>query len=418
VETFGLNDSFSATHTRSNVVLGILSKLQSFSAVFNQMMDIGFVSNVVYPFVKGGAEKRIHEIGTRLVAEGHHITVYGRHFWDGPAETTYQGLTLRAVAPQTELYAGERRSITEAIDFSTRLILPLRSRLSANEHDLLVVSVFPYFPVFSAQLASIGTDTPVVTTWHEVWGSYWEEYLNILSPCGKLVERAAARVPQYPIAVSGVTADRLARMGTGRSDIRIIPNGIDVERIRRATLPDGANKYDILFAGRLIADKNVSLLLDAFDALAAEYDVTLGIIGDGPERERLQRQAAGLTHAANVDLLGFLDDYEDVLGHMSAASIFASPSTREGFGITFAEAMAADCTVIAADHPDSAASEVIGDAGFVVDPTVEALRSALNNALQGTRPPDDPVTRAQHYDWDTVALKAETAYERAVKREW
>jgi len=46
-------------------------------------MDIAFVSNVVYPFVTGGAEKRIHEIGTRLADQGHEVTVYGRHFWDG-----------------------------------------------------------------------------------------------------------------------------------------------------------------------------------------------------------------------------------------------------------------------------------------------------------------------------------------------
>lgn len=39
--------------------------------------------------------------------------------------------------------------------------------------------------------------------------------------------------------------------------------------------------------------------------------------------------------AGRVEMLGFLDDYADVLGHMRAADVFASPSTREGFGITF-----------------------------------------------------------------------------------
>ena len=41
-------------------------------------MRIVFVSNVVHPFVTGGAQKRIHEIGTKLAADGHEITVYGR----------------------------------------------------------------------------------------------------------------------------------------------------------------------------------------------------------------------------------------------------------------------------------------------------------------------------------------------------
>lgn len=65
--------------------------------------------------------------------------------------------------------------------------------------------------------------------------------------------------------------------------------------------------------------------------------------------------------------------------------------------------MAADCTVIAVDRPDSAADEVIDDAGFLVDPTVESLTETLHATLRSDRPPTDPVARSQRYDWDTVA---------------
>lgn len=95
-----------------------------------------------------------------------------------------------------------------------------------------------------------------------------------------------------------------------------------------------------------------------------------------------------------------------------------TPSTREGFGITFAEAMAADCTVIAADHAESAADKVIGDAGFLVDPTVDSVTEILARAVRGERPPSNPVERAQRYDRDSVADQAETAYQRAVEGCW
>ena len=256
-------------------------------------MRIAFVSNVVHPFATGGARKRIHEIDTRLAADGHEITVYGRHFWDGPPETTHEGLTLRAVAPAADLYTDDRRSVTEAIDFAARLAHPLHRRLAANDHNLVVASVFPYFPVLAAKLAALGTDTPLVTTWHEVWREYWESYLGGAAPFGKAIEQVTARLPQQPIAVSAVTADRLAEIGPTRESIDVVPNGIDVDRIQSAPLPEshGHDAYDVLFAGRLIEDKNVALLLDTFNAVADQSDATLGIIGDGPEADRLQQQA-------------------------------------------------------------------------------------------------------------------------------
>lgn len=381
-------------------------------------MKIAYVSNVVYPFVTGGAEKRIHEVGTRLAAEGHEVTVYGRHFWDGPKVITHEGLTLRAVAPDAELYADDRRSIREAIDFAARLAVPLRRHLNQGEHDLVDVSVFPFFPVPSTELARIGTGIPLMTTWHEVWRDYWNDYLGSLAPFGKTVERFTARVPQHPIAVSGITADRLAEIGPNRESIEVVPNGIDIDQIQSAPLPDEKEQFEVLFAGRLIADKNVALLLEAFDTVAGDHDVTLGIIGDGPERNRLEAQRDGLTHADCVEFLGFLDDYENVLGHMRAAQIFASPSSREGFGLTYAEAMAAGCTVIAADHPDSAADEVIGDAGFLAPPTVVDVADTLERALHGERPSMDPQARANIFDWDRVADEALEAYRAAIDGTW
>lgn len=376
-------------------------------------MDVAFVSNVVYPFVTGGAEKRIHEIGTRLVERDHDVTVYSRHFWDGPRETTHEGMTLRAVSPERDLYGEDgQRSIGEALEFAKDAVRPLRQ--NAADHDVVVASVFPYFPVLAAKLALAGTGTPLVTTWHEVWGDYWNEYLGTLGPFGKAVEHATARVPQHPIAVSGVTADRLAARGQPRERIRTVPNGIDYDQIRR--VEPAADAFDVLFAGRLIEDKRVGVLLDAFDAV--DTDATLGIIGDGPHRDALERQAAGLDSADRVTFLGFLDDYEDVLAHMRGARVFASPSTREGFGITYAEAMAAGCLVVGADHPNSAADEVIQDGGFLVEPTVDALAETLERALRGVTPPANPEDVARQFDWDNVATEAAEAYRAAVDRDW
>lgn len=379
-------------------------------------MRVAFVTNVVFPFIKGGAQKRIYEIGTRLAADGHEVTVYSRHFWDGPEDMVYEGMRLRSVAPDTDLYVGDRRSIKEALDFATRAFSPLRRRLQRDEHDVIVACVFPYFPILTTKAASLGTGTPLITTWHEVWGDYWKEYLGFVYPFGKFTERITARTPQYPIAVSNITADCLATIGPSRESIRVVPNGIDLKQITTASIP--TKSYNILFVGRLMEHKNIDILLEAFDKVVEKYDATLGIIGDGPEREYLEAKHNSLSHPDRIEFLGFVDEYEEVIGQMHAADIFVSPSTREGFGITLLEAMAADCTVIAADCPNSAANEVIQDAGFCVDPTIESLSEVLNRALRGERPASNPVDQARQYDWDEIAHRARDAYRAAVEGTW
>lgn len=373
-------------------------------------MDIGFVTNVVYPFVKGGAQKRVHEIGSRLAADGHDVTVYGRKYWDGPPRRRLDGMRLVGVAPEHELYVGDRRSIVEAVSFAGRA-LPTLLRRGSN-HDVIVVSVFPYFPVASAVVAGVANAVPIVTTWHEVWDEYWEEYLEHFSTAAKVVERATARLPQHPIAVSEVTAARLATIGVGRDTIDVVPNGIDVEQI--ATVQPVESGYDVLFVGRLIPEKNVDVLLQAFDNVADEHDVTLGVVGDGPAAATVENLAGSLSASDRISFLGFLPDHTDVLAQMRAAEAFVNLSTREGFGISCLEAMAAGCVVIGADHPRSAIGEVVGDAGFVVEPSVDMVTTVLDEVLGGMCPPEDPVDRAGMYDWDRITASAVRSYERAL----
>ena len=372
-------------------------------------MDIGFLSNVVYPFVKGGAEKRIYEIGRRLAAEGHDVTVYGRYYWDGPAVIDYEGMTYHAVAPASELYEDERRSISEAMSFAARALPDLRRE--ATNHDVLDASQFPYFPVLAARLSTLGLDVPLVVTWHEVWGEYWREYLGALAPGGQLVEAVTANVDHHPVAVSRSTADDLDALRCQDDPIDVVPNGIDLDRIRDIEPADDA--ADVLYVGRLSEHKNVDLLIDAFESVAADTDAVMQVVGDGPERDRLEARAAASTASDRIEFLGFVDDHEDVLAYMRAADVFASPSTREGFGITYLEALAADCTVIAADHPDSAATDVLGDAAFAVTPSTSALVDVLERALQGAEPTGDADAVVEAHDWDAVATKALASYKAA-----
>ncbi|MFW6018710.1 MAG: glycosyltransferase family 4 protein [Halapricum sp.] len=367
-------------------------------------LDVALVSNVAYPFVKGGAERRFYELGRRLADRNHNVTLYTRRYWGDGDEYEQEGVTLRAVAPRRELYIGERRSIGEAVEFSARLARPLLT----SDHDVIDVSVFPYFPVFPAAAAAARSDAALVTTWHEVWNRYWLEYIGALGVGGIVVERLAARLAGRAVAVSGLTADRLETIGVPGTRITTIYNGIDTDRI--AAVDPDPDAPEVLFVGRLVESKRVDQLLSAFDRIAAGRDIRLGIVGDGPESDRLRAQADALDSRDRITFYGPVEQDRDVYSLMRGASVFVSPSTREGFGLALLEAMAADCQVVAVRHPDSAVEEVVDDAGLLVGSTVAAIADGLAAVLDGERPATLPRDVAQRFDWGRIVDEVERLY--------
>jgi glycosyltransferase involved in cell wall biosynthesis len=369
-------------------------------------LNIAFATPVIYPFVKGGAEKRIHEIGSRLTRRGHKITVYSRHWWDGKKNRIHAGMQLRAVGPPTELYTdGDRRSISSALGLAGRLTKPI----ARSTHDLIITPVAPYFHIFSTRLSTAIRQTPLVVTWHEVWDDYWYRHMGSTGWVGKIIERLAGHLPQHAVAPSRTTARKLQSLASA-SPVEVIPNGIDFDYI--SSKPPINGGCDVLYAGRLIEDKNIDLLIDSFDQ--CDTDACLTIVGDGPAADQLHNHAAQSTVTDQIEFVGFLEEYDDVIAYMRAADIFVSPSIREGFGLTLLEAMAAGCTVITVDHKYSAGNEIVGDAGFVVEPTVNELSEILSQALDGARPNVPPTDRAANYDWKSITNQAESFYESLI----
>src|SRR5574340_525602 len=192
-------------------------------------MKIAFVYDAVYPWVKGGAEKRIYELGKRLAEQGNEVHIFGIKWWDGGDIIETDGMVLHGVCKAMELYVNGRRSISEAVIFSIRLF----PHLLRERFDIIDVSAFPYFSCFSVKLVSLLRRTPMVITWHEVWGNYWYEYLGWQGFFGKIIEKITAKLPDRHIAVSLHTKKELAAFGMDEEKIAVIPNGIDFKLIQK-----------------------------------------------------------------------------------------------------------------------------------------------------------------------------------------
>ena len=132
--------------------------------------------------------------------------------------------------------------------------------------------------------------------------------------------------------------------------VHLAPGGIDLDAVRAA--PPAAASADVLYVGRLIEHKGVGLLLDALALLRAEgTELTALIVGRGPQAAQLR---AACTELGLDDLVTFRDDVEtadEVYGLMKTARVFASPSTREGFGVSVLEALACGVPVVTTTIP-------------------------------------------------------------------
>ena len=363
---------------------------------------IAFVNDTVYPFSKGGRERRLWEVSRRLAASGYQVSIYTMKWWEGPDTIVMDGVLLHAISRHHALYRGERRSTMQAVWFGCAAL-----RLLTQGFDALDVDQMPFFPLFSARLVCALRGKRLTGTWHEVWDrEYWRAYAGPVGVAGHLVEQLAAHTPHQMISVSEQTSQRLREDLSVTKPVFTVPLGVDLEAIGAAA--PSTTSTDVLYAGRLMDHKGVDILLRAVSIVArTRAELRCAIVGDGPERVVLEQLAHELRIAEHVSFLGFLPD-DELYGVMKSSRVFVLPSRREGFGLVVLEANACGLPVVTVQHPDNAARHLVteGQNGFLADPNPEDLARAIFLALSppSTMDPTSAVRGAESpYDWDTIA---------------
>jgi glycosyltransferase involved in cell wall biosynthesis len=365
---------------------------------------VALVSDAIYPYFRGGKELRYHEFSWRL-SDRADIHVFTMKWWDGPSTRQERNVTFHAVSGLHAMYAGDRRSFSEALLFAFGCF-----RLLWFRFDVMDADQFPNFHILTLRLVTWIKRKPLTVTWHEVWGrGYWRKYLGWLGDVAWLVEWLTMRTPDHLIAASEQTAVRLREILGARASISVVPNGIDLDQIRNS-YPDAA-KVDLVTVGRLLPHKNIDVLLDSVARLRGfGLPVTCRVIGDGPLREALHAQAVRLGIDDVVDFRHEVWEQKDVYALMKAARVAVFPSMREGFGIAVLEAIACGLPVVTTSAPDNLAQYLVvrSAAGVVCAPGADAIAEALR-ALLAERdpcpprvPPDEDAWLADH-SWDATA---------------
>lgn len=197
-------------------------------------------------------------------------------------------------------------------------------------------------------------------------------------------------------AVSRYTADRIKQQHEiSANNINILNNCLDpffiipskfgkpVELIKRYGLSE--DKKILFTLTRLSSQekyKGYDQVLAAMKHLPESIHYVLSGKADKAEQQRINTLIAEYKLQHRVTLTGYIDD-EEVTDHYLLADIFVMPSTAEGFGISFIEASACGCQVIAGNQDGSTDALLNGTLGILIDPVnVSELQLAITRSLE------------------------------------
>ena len=233
-------------------------------------------------------------------------------------------------------------------------------------------------------------------------------------------------------AAAILTATRATDESIRRSSrdrcVRMLENAVDLDLFQPAIWdppPSSSEPLRILFVGRLVPFKGVSMLLDAIARIRRKFPVAVVIVGDGPLRGELEKHTRSLGIGDLVQFKGTLP-LTEVAAEMRRAHVFCLPSVRESGGAVVLEAMAASLPVIAVNYGGPA--EIMNqEIGFPLscngrDELIDELSRALGDivrdpemwkkkGLAGRRRAE------QLYGWDAKVNEAVALYGRILRGE-
>lgn len=273
---------------------------------------------------------------------------------------------------------------------------------------------------WSALNAAKQLDLPVVSDFRTNFQAYSAHYgvgwLN--RPILGYLRKFHNRVRSTMVPTEAVRTELAAH---GFERLRVVSRGVDTRlfnpqrrseqlRSRWQVRPDSTVAICV---GRLAREKNLDLVLDAFDAMRATASgMRLVLVGDGPERERLMRARPDVIFAG-------LRKGEDLAEHYASADVFLFPSTTETFGNVVTEAMASGLAVVS--YALAAAAQFIrhGESGLLAASGDSAGFCHQACRLAGDLPQARALGRAalqtaQMLAWDRIVDAVESEYAAAI----
>jgi L-malate glycosyltransferase len=204
-------------------------------------------------------------------------------------------------------------------------------------------------------------------------------------------------------------------------EIDVIPNFIDLNRFKKqkkdhfktAICPNGERL--VVHTSNFRKVKRIDDVIKVFCRLRQEIPAKLLLVGDGPERRRIEALCQELDIHDDVRFLGKMELIEEVL---SVADVFLMPSEKESFGLAALEAMACEVPVISSNTGGLPELNLHGVTGFLsnVGDIDDMVRNTLIVLDEANLPrfKENALARAREFDVDHIRPMYERVYERVL----
>jgi glycosyltransferase involved in cell wall biosynthesis len=313
----------------------------------------------------GGSELNLFAQARHWVKDGHEVTVL--------------------TADPGREHATEREELIDGIR-----VLRMGSRFTVYAQVALyvlrygdqfdrIIDVANGIPFFTPLMSS----TPGTLLVHHVHDRQWfSEFPAPAAAIGRFIERRIVPMVYRNrpiIAVSTTTRDALVELGVDEAQIHIVYNGVEQPAERVTEQPQPGPR--IAYVGRLKRYKRLDLLVRAVATLRATFPgIQLDLAGDGDARPEIEALVETLGLQQHVTVHGFIDE-QTKARILSSATVFATPSMHEGWGLSVIEANVYGCPAVAYDVPGLRVSIRHGETGLLADDDA-AFCQALASILQ------------------------------------
>lgn len=374
-----------------------------------EKLNIAMFGQKRIPSREGGVEIVVEELCTRMVAQGHNVTCYnrgGHHVsgseYDSKRLKEYKGIKLKTV-PTIE----KKGLAAVSSSFFAALCCAF------GKYD--VVHIHAEGPAFFCWLPKLFHKRVIVT----VHGIDWQREKWKSGFGSKFIHKGEKNAVKYAdeiIVLSKGVQDYFEKI-YGRKTV-FIPNGVSNHIERKPQIIKnkfGLDKDEyILFLGRLVPEKGIKYLIEAFKQVDTEKKLVIaGGSSDTSEFENEMKELA--KEDKRIIFTGFVQGQE-LEELYSNAYVYALPSDLEGMPLSLLEAMSYGNCCLVSDIPECA--EVVEDKALIFKKAdVKDLQSKLQDACDHSEKVDAHKKQAadficSKYNWDEIVQATLKLYRR------